>query len=90
LADVRVFAKISEELESSENVFVTVRASRLVVVMVMVMVTRGSKDNFGGNGKRERALYGGVRSDCCFRRIIALSIARETDIHRTGCHVRRS
>jgi len=26
LADVRVFAKISEELESSENVFVTVRA----------------------------------------------------------------
>jgi len=76
LVDVRVFVKISEELESSENIFVMVRASQLMVVMVMVMM--GSKDSFGGDGKRERAPYAGVQSDCCFKflRIIPLSAAR--------------
>ena len=84
LVDVRVFVKISEELESSKNIFVMVRASQLMVVMVMV--TMGSKDSFGGDRKRECAPYAGVQSDCCFKflRIIPLSAARRLTFAARG------
>jgi hypothetical protein len=45
-----IFAEISKELEGREHVFVTVWASGLVMVMVVVMVTRGSRDCLSGGG----------------------------------------
>jgi hypothetical protein len=45
-----IFAEISEELEGRQHVFVTMWASRLMMVMVMVVVTRGSRDCLSGGG----------------------------------------
>jgi hypothetical protein len=86
---MRVFAKIREELECRQHVFVTVRATRLVVV-VMVMMARGCRNSLGSNGKRECALYGGIRSDRCLLGVIAVSAAGKTDVHCTWRHIRGS
>jgi hypothetical protein len=45
-----VFTEISKELEGRKHVFVTVWASRIVVVVVMVVVTRSSRDRLSGGG----------------------------------------
>jgi len=91
LPDMRIFTQIGEELEGRKYVFVTVRATRLmVVVMVVVMVTGGSSRGLGGGRKGERALYWGVRPDRRFLGVIAVSAAGETNVHRTWRHVRSS
>jgi len=55
----------------------------MMVMVTVVMVTRGIKDSFGGDGKRVCAFDGDVQSDCCFKflRIIAQSAARENSLH---------
>jgi hypothetical protein len=58
LADMRIFTEISKELEGRKHVFITVWASRFVVVMVMV--PRCSSRDYLTSGQWESALYGGV------------------------------
>jgi hypothetical protein len=86
-----VFTEISEELEGRKHVFVAVWATRVVVMMVMVMVTRSSRDCLTGGGQWECALYRGVWSDCCFLGVITVSTfstSGKTNIHRTWRYVR--
>jgi hypothetical protein len=83
-----IFTEISKELEGRKHVLITVWASRFVVVMVMVMVTRGSRNCLSRGGQWKCALYRSVWSDCCFLGVIAVSTSRKTDIHRTRCYVR--
>jgi hypothetical protein len=90
LSDVWVFAQVRQQLQGRKNVFVTVRATRLVVVMVMVVVARWSCDDLGRDGKGEGALYRGIGPNRSFLGVIAVSAAGKTDIHRTWRHVRSS
>jgi hypothetical protein len=85
---MRIYTEISKELEGRKHVFITVWASRFMVVMVMV--TRSSRDYLSG-GQWESALYRGIWSDCCFLRAIAVSTfstSGKTNIHRTWRDVR--